>query len=252
MFDRARAADWADLVDELDRWGEAGRVAELWWRDDDAAAATPQLSRLMQLAAGVPLAVAAIPAMARPDLAEALLASPEVVVLQHGWRHVNRAFAGKKSEYSAARPVSQVVAELGAGQARLRSLFGRRALPVLVPPWNRIADALLPALPAAGIAVLSATPPRCPTALPPGLARLDVHVDLVDWHGDRGFVGARRALAGMLDHLRARRNGADGPIGILTHHLIQDEPATAFLGQLTALVGEHPAIRWIGVDEALQ
>ena len=31
-------AGWPDLTAELDRWGEAGRTATLWWRDDDATA----------------------------------------------------------------------------------------------------------------------------------------------------------------------------------------------------------------------
>src|SRR5579872_1275543 len=126
MFDQPRVADWLDLVDELDRWGDAGRVAPFWWRDDDAIAATPQLAQLLRLAEGVPLAIAVIPAFARPDLAEALLASPRVAVLQHGWRHANCALDGRKCEYPASRSVASVAAELGAGQARLRSLFGRR------------------------------------------------------------------------------------------------------------------------------
>lgn len=253
MFDQPRVADWPALAEEFDRWGKIGRLAELWWRDDDATAATPQLDRLLRLAEGVPLGLAVIPAFARPDLAEAVLASPRIAVLQHGWRHVNHAVAGKKSEYPAARPASLVAAELAAGQGRLRAMFGRRSLPVLVPPWNRLADELLPALPAVGIATLSATPPRHNAALPPGLGRLDVHVDLVDWRGTRGFVGAGAALAGLLAQLRDRRKTAGGgPVGILTHHLIMDDPAASFLRRLAALIEEHRAARWVGVEEAVR
>src|SRR5204863_8867722 len=70
--DAAMTAEWPDLVAELDRWGEAGRVAPLWWRDDDAVTATPQLSALLRLSGEVPLALAAIPALVRPELADAL------------------------------------------------------------------------------------------------------------------------------------------------------------------------------------
>ena len=160
------SAAWPDLVDELDRWEAAGRVAALWWRDDDAVAATPQLDALLRLAGDVPIALAVIPALARPDLCQSLESRPLVAVLQHGWKHANRAVAGKKSEYPQGRPPRIVAAEIAAGQARLRALFGSRVLPVLVPPWNRFAAEHLPLLPAAGITGLSAMAPRRPVAAP--------------------------------------------------------------------------------------
>jgi hypothetical protein len=68
----AKSAEWCDLVDELDRWEEAGRVAQLWWRDDDAVAPTPALDRLLDVAAGIPLSLAVIPAEMVRELATAL------------------------------------------------------------------------------------------------------------------------------------------------------------------------------------
>src|SRR5215216_1065155 len=124
------AADWPDLAAELDHWGEAGRVAALWWRDDDAVAATGALVRLLRLAGPTPVALAVIPALANPDLAEALHGAPGIAVLPHGWRHANHARAGKKSEYPQDRPAAAVAAELAAGRARLNQLFGPRVLPV--------------------------------------------------------------------------------------------------------------------------
>src|SRR5579863_1521918 len=115
--DAATTAGWPDLVDEFDRWGEAGRVATLWWRDDDAAAATPQLDDLLHLAGAVPVALAVIPALARPELVTALPSTPQVSVLQHGWRHANRALHGKKSEYPEGRPAAVVGEEIAAGRA---------------------------------------------------------------------------------------------------------------------------------------
>jgi hypothetical protein len=251
--DAATTAEWPDLVDELDRWGEAGRVAELWWRDDDAVAATPQLADLLRLAGEIPIAIAVIPALARPDLAEALPQTQPVAVLQHGWQHVNRAERGKKSEYPEGRPAAMVGAEIAAGRARLEEMFGALALPVLVPPWNRIADGLLPVLPENGIAGLSTMASRHAAALPPGLAGIDVHMDLVAWRGDRGFIGEPAALDGLIDHLRGRRLGeADGAIGILTHHLIMDGATTVFLDRLTAVTRAHGAVRWAAVGDLLQ
>src|ERR1051325_10326944 len=238
--DEIATAGWPDLVDELDRWGEAGRVATLWWRDDDAVAATAQLDALLRLASGVPLALAVIPAFARPDLAAALASSSPVAVLQHGWQHANRAGDGKKSEYPHGRPAAVVGAEIGAGRARLRGMFGTRALPVFVPPWNRIGDDMLPLLRSHGIAALSTMAPRRGRPLPAGLAAIDVHLDVVAWRGDRGFVGTGAALGRLVGVLCAARSAvAADPIGILTHHLLMDPPTAAFLEQLVAVTRDR-------------
>jgi hypothetical protein len=252
--DATTTAEWVDLVAELDHWGEAGRVASLWWRDDDAMVATPQLDALLRLAGEVPLGLAVIPADAQPELAGALAPFPQVAVLQHGWRHANHAANGKKSEFPRERLAPAVGADLAAGLARLRTLFGRRALPVFVPPWNRFAAEFLPLLGAAGIAGLSSmAAPEAPV-FPRGIARIDVHVDLVAWKQDRGFVGIAAALAGLVGNLRARRLGTRNPdaaTGILTHHLVMDGATAGFLDQLIALVDGHGAARWAAVAERL-
>ena len=56
----------APLRAELDRLAEAGVRLEIWWRDDDAAEATPALDRLLAIAEKVrwPLALAVIPGVA--------------------------------------------------------------------------------------------------------------------------------------------------------------------------------------------
>jgi len=253
--DQAMTAGWPDLVDELDRWGLVGRVAMLWWRDDDAVTVTPQLGNLLRLAGEVPVALAVIPALARPELATTLDSMPLVAVLQHGWQHANRAPNGKKSEYPQGRCAAAVAAEIGAGQARLKALFGRRAVAALAPPWNRFAGEFLPLLPANGIAGISTMVSPSGAALPPGLVAIDVHVDLVAWHGDRGFIGAAAALGGLVGHLRANRLGpaaSAGPIGILTHHLVMDGPTAGFLDRLIELTRTHAAVHWATAAELLQ
>ncbi len=253
--DQATTAEWSDLVDELDRWGLAGRVADLWWRDDDAVTLTPQLDDLLQLADEVPVALAVIPALACAELAIALHGRPLVAVMQHGWQHANHARHGKKSEYPEGRSASAVAAEIGAGQARLKALFGQRALAALAPPWNRFAGEFLPLLCANGVAGISTMVSPSGAALPPGLVAIDVHVDLVAWRGDRGFIGTEAALGGLVGHLREHRLSAAasaGPIGILTHHLIMDGPTAAFLDRLIPLVRGHEAARWANAAELLQ
>jgi hypothetical protein len=247
----ATEAEWPDLAVELDRWEEAGRTARLWWRDDDAVAPTPQLDRLLQIAGGAPLALAVIPQMAEPDLAERLAGEQHVAVLQHGWRHANHAATGKKSEYPAQRSGADVVGELAAGRARLAALFGERALPILVPPWNRFDEHFVPLLAAAGIAALSQMAPR-KTALPAEIVTIDVHLDVVAWHEGREFVGTGAALGRLIAELCTRRQSDDETaIGVLTHHLVMDGATEGFMARLAGIVAAHPAARWAGAAEML-
>jgi hypothetical protein len=249
---------WPDLMAEFDRWEEAGKVATLWWRDDDAVAPTARLGRLLSIASRVPVSLAVIPADAEEELAQWLASylrsapKASVAVLQHGWRHLNHSGIGKKSEFPAGRPIPEVASELAAGRARLSELFGTRAHPVLVPPWNRFDDSLLSLLGGCRLTGISRARPRSASPRAPGVIEVNIHVDLVDWKGTRGFVGEEAALGGLVQHLRARRLRAvcaDEPTGILTHHLIQDGATDAFLDRLTAVSLAHPAVLWLDAGE---
>jgi len=252
----AHNAEWPDLVDELDRWEETGRVARLWWRDDDAAAPSPALDRLLAVAGGAPVAVAVIPADARDELAVALRWFPLATVLHHGWCHANHTSAGKKSEYPAERHPVDVADEFDEGCKRLRALFGSRALPVFVPPWNRFSERFVPLLREAGFVAISQMAPR--KTPPPGsladrgIAAIDAHLDIVAWHEDRSFLGEAVALGRLVAVLRASRNaGNGGAIGILTHHLVMDDASEDFLAHLGELVEAHPAARWADMRELI-
>jgi hypothetical protein len=253
--DLATTATWADLVAEFNRWRDAGRVATFWWRDDDAAAASSRLDRLVSIAGDIPISLAVIPAAADPGLAAWLIClsrSPRLAVLQHGWSHASHAINRKKSEFPPERPCRAVAFDLAAGRARLTALFGTRALPVLAPPWNRFASCFLPLLPACGLRAISRAKPRSTHWPAPGIAEVNVHIDLVAWKEDRGFIGEEAALGGILRHLQARRLGdvdAREPTGILTHHLVQDEATDVFLRLLVAITKEHPATSWLDATE---
>jgi hypothetical protein len=255
----ARAASvttvgWPDLVDELDRWQEAGRTATLWWRDDDAVEPSAALDRLISLSPGIPIALAVIPSLAQPGLARCLarLQGPRVRVLQHGWRHLNHAGDGKKSEFCSGRPAREVSIELAAGRTQLIQLFGTLALPVVVPPWNRLDACFLPVLADRGIRAISRATPRRFLRPAPGLIEVNVHIDLVAWRGGRRFIGEGAALEVLIRHLQARRLGAacaQEPTGILSHHLIQDAATDAFLRRLFMLTEAHAAARWLDATE---
>jgi hypothetical protein len=248
-------AGWSDLVGELDLWGEADRVATLWWRDDDAIAPSKKLDRLISLAGDIPLALAIIPAAAEPELAIWVarpMHSAALAVLQHGWRHASHSTLGKKSEFPAGRPSKEVASDLTAGRARLTALFGTRALAVLVPPWNRFDGGLLPLLGTCGLRAISRVKPRPAVSPEPGILEVNVHVDLIAWAGDRTFIGEGAALGGLIEHLRYRRLSkfcVDEPTGILTHHLVQDEATDAFLHRLGLVTGAHAAARWLDPTE---
>jgi len=235
--------DWAVLKEELDRWPE-GR-ATFWWRDDDATAPSPALSRLIALGPQ-PLAIAAIPARAESALA-GMLNETRIDVLQHGYAHVNHEpDGGKKAELGATRPADAVIEELSHGHRRMEALFGPRFLPVMVPPWNRIADAVVARLPEAGFRGLSTYRAR-QRDLWPRLHRVNTHVDILDWREGGRFLGPSAAIALVIAHLAARRGGEadpEEPTGLLTHHARMDEDAFAFTASLLERLSSHPAVQW--------
>ena len=243
---------WPHLVDELDRWREAQRIAKLWWRDDDAVAPSASLDRQVRIAGTSPIALAVIPSEAEPELADWLQTSrPSIAILQHGWRHSNHSTGRSKSEFPAARSGNAVRIDLAAGRERLTSLFGGRALPVLVPPWNRFDDSHLPLLGACGILAISGINRRSGPTPACDVREVNVDIDLVEWRGDRGFIGEEAALSALVRHLQRQRIGwaCDKPIGILTHHLVQDAATGAFLEQLMAVTFMHPGLCWLDAFE---
>lgn len=248
--------DWSDLCEELDAWHGEGRIASLWWRDDDATAPAPALDRLARLARDheVTVGLAVIPGLAEPALAS-WLESVRAEVLQHGWIHRSHAAAGEKNiELGRHRAAGVVTSELSEGLAKLRELAGTRFVPVLVPPWNRIDSALIRELPGAGFRGLSTYGPRDVEMPAPQLRQTNTHVDVVDWRGGRRFVGRDRAVSAAVAHLAARRErSADPaePTGLLTHHAVHEESTWTFIADFIDRTRSHPAVRWLAPREAI-
>jgi len=249
---------FARLDEELARWADAGCVATLWWRDDDATAATPELAPLAALAReyDVPVALAAVPAALDDSLAATLAGLPQCTVVQHGYAHRNHAPAGAKArELGLDRPLASVAAELRLGRGLLDRMFGARFVPVLVPPWNRIDAEVSAALPAQGFVGLSTFGPRAAREAAPGVVRCNTHADPIAWRRGRRFIGAEGAVDAVVAHLARRREravDADEPTGLLTHHQIFDAAAWRFVGELLARTRSHPAARWLAVADALR
>jgi hypothetical protein len=255
---------WAHFTHELDAWQASGRVASFWWRDDDAGRPHPALDRLFDLAArtDTPLAVAVVPMWLTPEGAAAVRAAPaHVVILQHGFAHANHepaAPAGERrvrpAECGRARPASVVLAEARAGRERLADAFDARFRPVFVPPWNRIAPAVVDGLAATGHQALSALGPRPAPEAAPGVLSLNCHADPIAWHEAKRFIGAAAALARLGAHLRARREGRADPLeptGVLTHHRDMDAAFWTFFDTLLHRLRAHPGVVFPSLDTSL-
>jgi hypothetical protein len=250
-------ASWSDLDCELDRWAGEGLTATLWWRDDDAAELNPEIERLVALAAAhdVPLHLATIPRHLSDALVAALKPYGQLRILQHGYAHVDHAPKGAGSwELGPHRPQARILEELALGSARLRTAFGQRFLPVLVPPWTRIDQDLVARLPGVGLAALSMEGARLRRFAAPGVATFNAHCDPIKWKGGARFTGTERALDEIVGHLAARRQGrADiaEPTGLCTHHMAHDGEVWDFVEALLARTLAHGCVRWIGLEAEL-
>ena len=266
---------------ELEAWAAAGLTATLWWRDDDATEPNHALWRLRRIseAARVPVTLGVIPAAARPALVGMVESWMEVTPVQHGFSHTNHARSGAgQAEFTANRPLAEMVAELRAGDRIMKELFGARALPVLVPPWNRIPATLAAILDDQGFIGLSthsardlatnrtwcrrwvrATASRAlnslserrweggETAVRRAVVTVGATIDVMDWRSGR-FLGERRVLEHAVHHLRWRRlrqAGCGLPTGLLTHHGDMDEDSWDFVERFAAVATSHPAARWL-------
>jgi hypothetical protein len=244
---------WQAFFDEIARWHDAGRKVEFWWRDDDAARPDPALSRLVALARdiSVPLALAVVPMQSVKEIFEDI--GPSVSILQHGTDHANRALAGeKKTEFAASASPDESLARLAAARGQLEKMAGKRVLPVLAPPWNRLPKILAPRLAQAGFRGLSQYGVRSNAEAAPGLRQVNTHVDIIAWRSGRAFAGEDVALGAATKHLAAKRMGAADPgeaTGWLTHHAVHDEPAWAFLERLFESTRGLPAVAWRRPEE---
>jgi hypothetical protein len=245
---------WQALARELDRWQAAGRRASFWWRDDDATAGSPALDRLLALADrhALPLTLAVIPAGAEAGLAARLDGQKRLSVLQHGYAHANHAPEGeKKMELGTHRPMPAVLDELRRGRRQLRRRFGRRFVPALVPPWNRIDPAVLSRLRRLGFAGLSSFGERAGIEAAPGIRQVNCHIEVMNWR-TRRFIGDEPALEFARGHLARRREGATDarePTGLMTHHLAHDAAAWRFLERFLTATARHPAARWLSARQ---
>lgn len=251
--DSGWAERWTLVRRELALWEEAGSTARLWLRDDDAASVTPALIRLCELckAHAVPALLAAIPSQADGELAGYLSGHPLVEVASHGWTHRNHGLPGRKAEFPDHRPHAEVLRELRWARERTVALFGSQAVPIYVPPWNRISSEVADLLPHAEFCALSTIGRDSVAGLRADVRQINVHLDIIDWRGSRGGRDRDELVEELANHLAWARSNGGTAIGVLTHHLVHDGCAWEFLDELFAETAACRAAQWVRASDLL-
>jgi hypothetical protein len=251
-----------DLNEELNQWSDAGLEATVWWRNDDTGTDGPQLNRLLEIAtaAGAIVHLAAIPEHLTEAECSTILAADCAWVLQHGFSHIDHAPPGEGAwELGSHRSISVILGELAEGKARLEAAFGGRFIPVLTPPWGRIAPEVAERLPELGVPCVSLTTARPTKYCMPNLLEISICCDPINWRGGAHFAGSEKPLRHFVEHLRRRRQchlsetgDGDEPSGLLTHHLDHDAEIWTFVETLVSALSDHPAARWVVLKEFLE
>lgn len=237
---------WKLVEEELAKWENPLLPARLWLRDDDAVEPTNQLEQLVDMTAqfDVPLTIAVIPDCATKALATYVAKHPNVSVALHGYSHTNHAPSDqKKCELGLHRNKQVVLDELAHGRIKLEQMFNEHFINMLVPPWNRIDEQLVPELSALGLTSLS-TFGWDNFSANAKLAQYNTHVDIIDWKGTRGGRPLDELIEELANSLKEARSRAGAPVGILSHHLVHDAAAWDFLQELFDFCHQCKNIKW--------
>ncbi len=250
-------ADWTRLTRELGAWSASGKTATFWWRDDDAGSDESRLQQLLwqRRSLDVPLALAVVPDWLDPVVAQVICKENDVRALQHGISHADRTGGSRrKTELAGEAPASGLRQALIRSREALCLLLGPSLIDVMVPPWNRIDDNVLPMLPGCGFFGLSTFGPRRQSHSG-GLLVNNVHIDIIDWRAGRRFAGEDACLEAAVRHLERRRLGAADPAeatGLMTHHLVHDRHCRSFIDRFVGVVRDHPATCWLSAEEVFR
>lgn len=249
-------ATWAELDAELALWRAAGERPTFWWRDDDAEKPTDALRRLIALTAKhkAPLHLAVIPQGIAPDLKLLLEAAPHVWNMQHGLAHKNHEpKPARASEIGQNRPLEASQADLATGWQMMHAAELPNILPIVVPPWSRIGEKLLPHLAEWGYTGLSAFDHTNKPSPDRRLGIVNGHIEPLRWRPDARFAGEAKTLAQCLNHLRERREGVTDkaePTGLVTHHLQTPDEVWDFCDALAERLA-HAGAQWTEIKTRL-
>ena len=239
------------LRDQLDRMAGEDRAVSLFFRDDDAGRESDSLQRVMEafIFYEVPLNIAVVPAWLKPAEASRLVDLkrrwPDLLCYhQHGYRHVNHAGPGKRSEFPDLRPYEAQLNDVRTGMEMLRSEMGEAFFSAFTPPWNRCSESTVEALTVLGFRLISRDAPT-PGARERGLMDAPVTLDILErknasrWHLRDPEIIVRE-LVEQLCSL--------GCVGVMLHHQHHEGESLAFLKGLLNILGGSPAVRCISFE----
>ncbi|MCO5141622.1 MAG: polysaccharide deacetylase family protein [Oligoflexia bacterium] len=225
-----------------------------WWRDDDASEKTDQLEALTKVAEEFrfEVALATVPERLQSSLIQYVKEHPLLVVCQHGYRHENYEKGlgkGFAAELGDARDPKVVLKDLAEGKAIIEEEFAESFIPILVPPWNRIHEEIIPSLEGLGYVGLSTFGQQSQKR--GELSIVDCHMDILKWKPTVHFRGAKKCLRDFREVLRERLDSGrfDSPIGILTHHLDHTDDANSFLRAFFSHLLKTKKFRYLTIRE---
>ncbi len=237
------------LVALLDNMMITGRAAQLFFRDDDVGRWEPSLALLIDcfIAREVPLNLAVVPAWIDSASAQHLedlkRRWPELLCFyQHGFRHINHALSGKRSEFASHRPYRDQLSDLRAGMKIMKNKLGEAFFPAFTPPWNRCSSSTLDALGALGFKILSCDTPT-PGASDRGMADIPVTLNVLRRAPEGGWQWQKPhvIVSELVEQL-----GSLERVGIMLHH---QQTNLEFLDRMLAAIGSHPAVRFVSFEK---
>jgi hypothetical protein len=240
----------SDLIARVERCINAafGRLTAadsvlVYFRADDIGVPGAKFSRMMELFSNyrIPLSLAVVPAWLTAQRWNALRGSGQRFSSlwcwhQHGWRHINHEYKGRKQEFGPERLQADIKGDLLKGKCRLENIMGDNFYPVFTPPWNRCNLQTLELVKDCGFFAVSrncgALPPA-PHALPDFCVDVDLHTRKVidpatEWS---------RLFAELTEYL------SSGRCGIMIHHRQMNRAAFDFLEILLKIFKRHKRIR---------
>ncbi len=221
---------------------QLSRPVTLFYRDDDAGWATPDLLRLLDLfeKLDLPLDLATIPAALDQNLAQELRSRMQAThqrlgIHQHGFQHLNHQSKGRKCEFGDARTVGQQMVDIKRGMVILNEYFDNNTDPIFTPPWNRCNLQTLDVLDHLSFLGLSRDEHAQPAASR-SMTQVPVHIDWL-----KKSKGERWSHEQIMQKLAARLL-AGKVTGVMLHHQLMDDRERHVLEQCVSLLKQHPLI----------
>ena len=222
------------------------RPITVFVRNDDVDLDEDSLRRLIDLFRELraTLSLAIVPGLLSDEagayLRNAQRQTPGILELhQHGWMHKNHETSGPAAEFGPARSFYRQLADIAAGERRMREVFEDAWYPAFTPPWHACTEDTMRALLALGFEAFSSSVNQVQSlAEVTGMCKVPVTLDLEFEFQSPAKPGGGTAIQlfeQMVDHHF---------VGLLLHHKVMQAESFALLRSLLARLVEHEGIRF--------